>query len=177
MPYSVESLPFIQLQPKVFNIHLLILLWLVCNLLHRMKLYGLEPTSYATTTSTKSVMTVTQSITLASLRSTSAVPAFSRSAECAFFSLSVNQTQQLALQAASLQRHHRTYCNQAALVTLGSGQPPQPPVYSILPELVTSHNISLHISFGEYDMLPNPYDAELILKNMTWNRAQGCPHQ
>ncbi|KAL4978046.1 Alpha/Beta hydrolase protein [Aspergillus desertorum] len=61
------------------------------------------------------------------------------------------------------------YCNQTVLVALGSGQPPQPPVYSILPDLVTSHNISLHIYFGEYDMLLNHYGAELILQNMTWN--------
>ncbi|KAL6236112.1 hypothetical protein BDW75DRAFT_123136 [Aspergillus navahoensis] len=65
------------------------------------------------------------------------------------------------------------YCNQTVLVALGSGQPPQPPVYSILPDLVTSHNISLHIYFGEYDMLLNHYGAELILQNMTWNGAQG----
>ncbi|KAL5000740.1 Alpha/Beta hydrolase protein [Aspergillus recurvatus] len=65
------------------------------------------------------------------------------------------------------------YCNQTVLVALGRGQPPQPPVYSILPELVTSHNISLHIYFGEYDMLLNHYGAELILQNMTWKGVQG----
>lgn len=64
-------------------------------------------------------------------------------------------------------------CSQAILGILLSGQAPQPPVYSLLPELVTSHNISLHIYWGEYDMLLNHFGAELVLQNMTWNGEQG----
>ncbi|KAL4944933.1 hypothetical protein BDV06DRAFT_219870 [Aspergillus oleicola] len=44
---------------------------------------------------------------------------------------------------------------------------------SILPDLVTSHNISLQVYFGEYDFLLNHFSAELTLHNMAWNGAQG----
>ncbi|KAL3450697.1 Alpha/Beta hydrolase protein [Aspergillus insuetus] len=64
-------------------------------------------------------------------------------------------------------------CNSTILDILLGSQSPRAPVYSILPTLVTSHNISLHIYFGEYDMLLNHYGAELVLQNMTWNGAQG----
>jgi dihydrodipicolinate synthase/N-acetylneuraminate lyase len=52
-------------------------------------------------------------------------------------------------------------------------QPAHLPVYSILPTLATSHNISLHIYSGEYDMLLNYCGTELVLQNMTWTGAQG----
>ncbi|KAL3468324.1 Alpha/Beta hydrolase protein [Aspergillus heterothallicus] len=64
-------------------------------------------------------------------------------------------------------------CNSTILDILLGSQSPRAPVYSILPTLVTSHNISLHIYFGEYDMLLNHYGAELTLQNMTWHGAQG----
>ncbi|KAL2852847.1 Alpha/Beta hydrolase protein [Aspergillus pseudoustus] len=64
-------------------------------------------------------------------------------------------------------------CNSTILGTLLGSQSPRAPVYSILPTLVTSHNISLHLYFGEYDMLLNHYGAELVLQNMTWHGAQG----
>ncbi|KAL4921248.1 Alpha/Beta hydrolase protein [Aspergillus aurantiobrunneus] len=66
-----------------------------------------------------------------------------------------------------------SYCNDTILDTLLDGQSPQPPAHFLLPTLVTSHNISLHVYFGEYDMLLNHYGAELTLQNMTWNGAQG----
>ncbi|KAL2867926.1 putative serine carboxypeptidase [Aspergillus lucknowensis] len=64
-------------------------------------------------------------------------------------------------------------CNSTILDILLGSQSPRAPAYSILPNLVTSHNISLHIYFGEYDMLLNHYGAELTLQNMTWHGAQG----
>ncbi|KAL5342574.1 Alpha/Beta hydrolase protein [Aspergillus crustosus] len=66
-----------------------------------------------------------------------------------------------------------TFCNTDIMNLLLDSQPAQPPAYSILPTLVTSHNISLHIYSGEYDMLINHYGTELVLQNMTWNGAQG----
>ncbi|KAL3485961.1 Alpha/Beta hydrolase protein [Aspergillus germanicus] len=64
-------------------------------------------------------------------------------------------------------------CNSTILDILLGSQSPRAPVYSILPTLVTSHNISLHIYFGDYDMLLNHYGAELALQNMTWHGVQG----
>ncbi|KAL4906489.1 hypothetical protein BDW74DRAFT_176810 [Aspergillus multicolor] len=68
------------------------------------------------------------------------------------------------------------HCIETVLIALGSGQPPLPPVYSILPDLVTSY-ISLHLYSGEYDMLINHHGAKLTLQNMTWNGAQASPLQ
>lgn len=65
-------------------------------------------------------------------------------------------------------------CNPDILSTLIlGGQTPEAPVYSILPTLVTSYNLSLHFYWGEYDILLNHFGAELILQNMTWHGAQG----
>ncbi len=65
-------------------------------------------------------------------------------------------------------------CNPDVLSTfLLNGQTPQAPVYSVLPTLITSHNISLHLYWGEYDILLNHFGAELVLQNMTWHGAQG----
>ncbi|RDW57974.1 putative serine carboxypeptidase [Aspergillus mulundensis] len=71
--------------------------------------------------------------------------------------------QQLALPVAALQHRHYTHTRPT----------PTAPVYSILRDLIASHNISLHLYSGEYDMLINHYGAELTLQNMTWNGAQG----
>lgn len=51
--------------------------------------------------------------------------------------------------------------------------PIEPPAYTILPELITTHNVSVHIYSGEYDMLINYLGTELSLQNMTWGGAQG----
>ncbi|KAL2833410.1 Alpha/Beta hydrolase protein [Aspergillus cavernicola] len=67
-------------------------------------------------------------------------------------------------------------CNSTVLSTVLGSQSPRAPIYSLLPTLVTSHNISLHIFFGEYDMLLNHYGAELVLQNMTWHGTQGFSH-
>ncbi|KKK25347.1 hypothetical protein P175DRAFT_0505062 [Aspergillus ochraceoroseus IBT 24754] len=64
-------------------------------------------------------------------------------------------------------------CNSTILDILIGLSTPTAPVYSILPSLVTSHNISLHVYAGQYDMLLNHFGAELALQNMTWRGAQG----
>ncbi|GAB1204483.1 hypothetical protein APSETT445_003138 [Aspergillus pseudonomiae] len=64
-------------------------------------------------------------------------------------------------------------CNSTILTTLLSSTSPVAPAYSILPDLVTTHNIPLHIYSGENDFLLNHFGTELSLQNMTWNGAQG----
>ncbi|KAF5859044.1 hypothetical protein ETB97_003425 [Aspergillus alliaceus] len=64
-------------------------------------------------------------------------------------------------------------CNRTILTTLLTSLSPVAPAYSLLPDLVTSHNISLHVYSGEHDMLVNHFGTELCLQNMTWNGAQG----
>lgn len=64
-------------------------------------------------------------------------------------------------------------CNSTILGTLLSTDSPVPPEYSILPSLITEHNISLHIYNGEWDMLINHIGTELSIQNMTWRGAQG----
>lgn len=63
-------------------------------------------------------------------------------------------------------------CNSMILGTL-LAVPPTPPAYSVLPDLVTNHNISLHFYNGEGDMLINHIGTELAIQNMTWHGAQG----
>ncbi|KAJ5184028.1 Peptidase S10 serine carboxypeptidase [Penicillium capsulatum] len=63
-------------------------------------------------------------------------------------------------------------CNSTILGTL-LAVPPPPPAYSVLPDLVTNHNISLHFYNGEWDMLINHLGTELSIQNMTWHGAQG----
>ncbi|KAL4964758.1 putative serine carboxypeptidase [Aspergillus stella-maris] len=72
--------------------------------------------------------------------------------------------------------------NSSGSTSAGANPPTAPPpwlrstqgsVDTILPDLVTSHNISLHVYFGEYDFLLNHFSAVLTLQNMTWNGAQG----
>ncbi|KAL4809022.1 Alpha/Beta hydrolase protein [Aspergillus unguis] len=64
------------------------------------------------------------------------------------------------------------YCDQTGLNALYKTPAPAP-AYFLFPDLVTSHNISLHIYWGENDMLLNHIGAELVLQNMTWNGEQG----
>ncbi|KAK2813094.1 hypothetical protein FQN50_000771 [Emmonsiellopsis sp. PD_5] len=65
-------------------------------------------------------------------------------------------------------------CNNQILHSLLSPlNHPTPPAYSIIPDLLTTHNISTHIYHGQLDMLVNHLGAELVLQNMTWNGAQG----
>ncbi|EPS28704.1 hypothetical protein PDE_03650 [Penicillium oxalicum 114-2] len=64
-------------------------------------------------------------------------------------------------------------CNSTILSTLLGAPSVVPPAYTILPDLVTQHNISLHIYNGEWDMLLNHIGTELAIQNMTWRGAQG----
>ncbi|KAF9887849.1 hypothetical protein FE257_009509 [Aspergillus nanangensis] len=64
-------------------------------------------------------------------------------------------------------------CNSTILDTLLFAAPPVPPAYALLPSLVTTHNISLHVYAGENDMLVNHIGTELVLQNMTWNGGRG----
>ncbi|RAL09011.1 putative serine carboxypeptidase [Aspergillus homomorphus CBS 101889] len=56
---------------------------------------------------------------------------------------------------------------------LKDGQLPAPPAEQILPDLITTHNLALHIYAGDSDFLLNHYGIELVLQNMTWRGAQG----
>lgn len=64
-------------------------------------------------------------------------------------------------------------CSPEVVMALLPGPEVVPPVYEILPSLVTDHNISLHIYNGELDMLINHIGTELSIQNMTWGGAQG----
>jgi carboxypeptidase C (cathepsin A) len=64
-------------------------------------------------------------------------------------------------------------CNSTILGILLGAPSVVPPAYTILPTLVTEHNISLHIYNGEWDMLLNHIGTELSIQNMTWRGAQG----
>ncbi|KAF7713196.1 Carboxypeptidase [Penicillium ucsense] len=64
-------------------------------------------------------------------------------------------------------------CNSTILSILLGAPSVVPPAYSILPDLVTEHNIYLHIYNGEWDMLLNHVGTELAIQNMTWRGAQG----
>lgn len=64
-------------------------------------------------------------------------------------------------------------CNSTILGILLGAPSVVPPSYTILPTLVTEHNISLHIYNGEWDMLLNHIGTELSIQNMTWRGAQG----
>ncbi|CAG8078309.1 unnamed protein product [Penicillium olsonii] len=79
------------------------------------------------------------------------------------------------VQAALHVPHNGPYsaCNSTILGTLLAAPSPVPPEYFIMPDLVTNHNISLHMFSGEWDMLINHLGAELSLQNMTWRGAQG----
>ncbi|KAK2743587.1 hypothetical protein FQN55_007185 [Onygenales sp. PD_40] len=65
-------------------------------------------------------------------------------------------------------------CNNQILHSLLSPlNHPTPPAYSIIPDLITTHNISTHIYHGQLDLLVNHLGVELVLQNMTWNGVQG----
>lgn len=77
---------------------------------------------------------------------------------------------------AALHVHDRgiyTACNSTILSTLLAAPSVVPPEYDLLPDLVTKHNVSLHIYNGELDMLINHIGSELSIQNMTWRGAQG----
>ncbi|KAL4740297.1 Alpha/Beta hydrolase protein [Aspergillus similis] len=78
-----------------------------------------------------------------------------------YFSPSASTSESAASPTSSVPpTHHRTDTVAKRSSSPLAAATPQPPVYSILPELVISHNISLHIYFGEYGMLLNHYGAE-----------------
>ncbi|RAH74304.1 putative serine carboxypeptidase [Aspergillus aculeatinus CBS 121060] len=58
-------------------------------------------------------------------------------------------------------------------LVLKDGQLPQPPADTILPDLITTHHIALHVYAGDSDFLLNHYGIELALQNMTWHGGQG----
>ncbi|KAG5297506.1 serine carboxypeptidase [Histoplasma ohiense] len=65
-------------------------------------------------------------------------------------------------------------CNSEIMqALLGPANRPTPPAYFIIPDLISTHNISTHIYHGKLDMLINHIAVELVLQNMTWNRRQG----
>ncbi|KAK2749605.1 hypothetical protein FQN57_005827 [Myotisia sp. PD_48] len=72
-------------------------------------------------------------------------------------------------------------CNQSIMKTLFSpANRPTPPAYHLLPELLETHKLPVHIYQGQLDMLINNIGVELVLQNMTWNGAQGFqekPHR
>ncbi|OJK03778.1 hypothetical protein ASPACDRAFT_21989 [Aspergillus aculeatus ATCC 16872] len=70
----------------------------------------------------------------------------------------------------------KTYlpCNDTIrTLVLKDGQLPQPPADTILPDLITTHHIALHVYAGDSDFLLNHYGIELALQNMTWHGGQG----
>ncbi|KAJ5304836.1 uncharacterized protein N7443_004496, partial [Penicillium atrosanguineum] len=79
------------------------------------------------------------------------------------------------VQAALHVKNSGTYtaCNSTILGILLAAPTAVPPAYHLLPNLVTKHNISLHIYNGELDMLINHIGNELSIQNMTWRGAQG----
>lgn len=68
-------------------------------------------------------------------------------------------------------------CNPTILDTLLSAEPPEPPAYSVLPELTSFHGIHLHIYSGENDLLVNHFGAELSMQNLTWRGTVGFAHR
>lgn len=70
--------------------------------------------------------------------------------------------------------HHYQPCNQTLLDSLFElSIQPVPPTESILPAILTTHRIPVHIYQGKLDMVINHVAVELALQNMTWNGAQG----
>ncbi|EEP81921.1 predicted protein [Uncinocarpus reesii 1704] len=70
--------------------------------------------------------------------------------------------------------HRFETCNQTILDSLFSPSiQPVPPTQSILPSILTTHRIPVHIFQGELDMVINHVAVELVLQNMTWNGKQG----
>ncbi|EEQ28293.1 putative carboxypeptidase D [Microsporum canis] len=71
-------------------------------------------------------------------------------------------------------------CNRGILATLmAPANRPVPPSYDILPDLLTTHKLPVHIYQGGLDLLINHVGVEVTIQNMTWNGAQGfqeSPH-
>ncbi|EFQ98715.1 carboxypeptidase cpdS [Nannizzia gypsea CBS 118893] len=65
-------------------------------------------------------------------------------------------------------------CNPRILETLMAlANRPVPPSFEILPDLLTTHRLPVHIYQGRLDMLINHVGVEATIQNMTWNGAQG----
>ncbi|EFE41736.1 serine carboxypeptidase, putative [Trichophyton verrucosum HKI 0517] len=65
-------------------------------------------------------------------------------------------------------------CNPKILETLmAPANRPVPPSFEILPDLLTTHKLPVHIYQGRLDMLINHVGIEVTIQNMTWNGAQG----
>lgn len=78
----------------------------------------------------------------------------------------------------SIRRDNNTYlfqpCNQEIINSLYTlANTPTPPAYTIIPDLLSIHNISVNIYQGGLDFRVNHLGVELVLQNMTWNGAQG----
>lgn len=68
-------------------------------------------------------------------------------------------------------------CSSEIMQTLlAQSPPPEPPAYSIIPDLTSFHNVHLHIYSGEHDMLINHFGAELSMQNLTWRGTRGWAH-
>ncbi|WEW55454.1 serine-type carboxypeptidase [Emydomyces testavorans] len=81
---------------------------------------------------------------------------------------------QTALNIPSPTQHPFQVCNQTILDTLFAPSiQPIPPTDSILPAILTTHKIPVHLYQGQLDMVINHIAVELVLQNMTWNGAQG----
>ncbi|KAF3491879.1 carboxypeptidase cpdS [Arthroderma uncinatum] len=65
-------------------------------------------------------------------------------------------------------------CNRDILATLmAPANRPIPPSYNIIPDLLTTHKLPVHIYQGRLDLLINHVGVEITIQNMTWNGAQG----
>ncbi|KAK2850753.1 hypothetical protein FQN49_005353 [Arthroderma sp. PD_2] len=65
-------------------------------------------------------------------------------------------------------------CNRDILEKLmAPSNRPTPPSYSIIPDLLTTHKLPIHIYQGRLDLLINHIGVEITIQNMTWNGAQG----
>ncbi|KMU88657.1 hypothetical protein CIHG_06598 [Coccidioides immitis H538.4] len=70
--------------------------------------------------------------------------------------------------------HRFETCNQTIIDSLLSPSiQPTPPTESILPSILATYKIPIHIYQGQLDMVINHIAVELVLQNMTWNGKQG----
>ncbi|KAI1978733.1 hypothetical protein LOZ53_004342 [Ophidiomyces ophidiicola] len=70
--------------------------------------------------------------------------------------------------------HRFEVCNQTILDSLFSPLiRPIPPAESILPSILSTYKLPVHLYQGQRDMVINHIAVELALQNMTWNGHQG----
>ncbi|EER26156.1 Serine carboxypeptidase family protein [Coccidioides posadasii C735 delta SOWgp] len=70
--------------------------------------------------------------------------------------------------------HRFETCNQTIIDSLLSPSiQPTPPTESILPSILATYKIPIHIYQGQLDTVINHIAVELVLQNMTWNGKQG----